>query len=75
MKGTDQTEYQGKNTKKDWEEIRNKTKSRTIRDDKRERKKYIEQCKGVRTNQNQTTNVEREQELQERGRTTIVPIM
>ena len=46
MEEIDQAEDQGKYTKKDWDEMGQKTKTRTIKDDKWERKKYIEQCKG-----------------------------
>ena len=41
------------------------------------KEKYIEQCKGdsQENHQNQSTHVGLEKELQERGRTTIVPII
>lgn len=38
-------EIKGKYKKKLWQEMRNKTKPTTIKDDKWERKKYIEHCK------------------------------
>ena len=46
MEEIDQAEDQGKYTKRLWDDMGQKAKTKTIKDDKWERKRYIEQCKG-----------------------------
>ena len=66
MEEHDQTKDQGKNAKKTvGEEVRDKTKSRKIKDDKWERKKTDKSGKQIqsRTSSNHTKHVEPEKEL------------
>ena len=77
MEEIDQTKDQGKNTRRLWKEMRDKTKSRTIKSDtwekKNTRNRTVQRRYSRGHHQNQATHVG--PELKERGRTTIMPIV